>query len=359
MIHSYTSFGKLREVIVGRELDLDRRVMDMTFKYFYKEALGKVIYDSPLDGYKVSYDLVVRRNTQLDGLASVLESFGVKVHRPKKVDKVVRFQTPTFKSETSSASNVRDITLVYGNAIVETPTYIRNRYFENRALYEIFSGCWDMGRGGRWIKAPLTDLTEKTMDLEDWRIKRDFSKVDPRFEMAVDAAQFMRIGKDVICNVSTYNHFIGFQWMKSLFPESDFHMVQMTDNHIDGAVVCLKPGVFLCDPIYGGNVRDQMPEKFKSWKFIYPENLPPNKDVTGMTDADIRLASSRGMDINVLSVDENTVIASEQAVGVIKALEENGFTVCPVRLENGEIFGGGIHCSTLDLVRDGDFLDYG
>lgn len=101
-----------------------------------------------------------------------------------------------------------------------------------------------------------------------------------------------------------------------------------------------------------------MPEKFRSWKFIYPENLPPNKDVTGMTDADIRLASSRGMDINVLSVDENTVIASEQAVGVIKALEKNGFTVCPVRLENGEIFGGGIHCSTLDLVRDGDFLDY-
>lgn len=189
---------------------MDRRVMDMTFKYFYREALGEVIYESPFDGYRVNYDLVVKRNEQLDNLASVLEGFGVDVRRPKKVDRVQHFQTPTFKSETSSASNVRDITLVYGNSIVETPTYVRNRYFENRALYEIFSECWDMGRGGRWIKAPLTDLTEKTMDLEDWRKKRDFSKIDPRFEMAIDAAQFLRIGKDVLCNVSTYNHFLGF-----------------------------------------------------------------------------------------------------------------------------------------------------
>lgn len=40
MIHSNTSFGKLKEVIVGRELNIDRRIMDITFKNFYKESLG-------------------------------------------------------------------------------------------------------------------------------------------------------------------------------------------------------------------------------------------------------------------------------------------------------------------------------
>lgn len=40
MIHSCTSFGKLKEVIVGRELSLDRRIIDITFKQFYKEAIG-------------------------------------------------------------------------------------------------------------------------------------------------------------------------------------------------------------------------------------------------------------------------------------------------------------------------------
>lgn len=40
MIHSNTSFGKLKEVIVGRELNLDKRIVDLTFKYFYKENLG-------------------------------------------------------------------------------------------------------------------------------------------------------------------------------------------------------------------------------------------------------------------------------------------------------------------------------
>ena len=43
MIHSNTSFGKLREVVVGRELNLDKRIVDLTFKYFYRENLGQDI----------------------------------------------------------------------------------------------------------------------------------------------------------------------------------------------------------------------------------------------------------------------------------------------------------------------------
>lgn len=44
MIHSNTSFGKLKEVIVGRELEIDQRVSDLTFRLFYKENLKQDIY---------------------------------------------------------------------------------------------------------------------------------------------------------------------------------------------------------------------------------------------------------------------------------------------------------------------------
>ena len=44
MIHSNTSFGKLKEVIVGRELEIDHRVSDLTFRLFYKENLKQDIY---------------------------------------------------------------------------------------------------------------------------------------------------------------------------------------------------------------------------------------------------------------------------------------------------------------------------
>ena len=359
MIHSNTSFGKLKEVIVGRELNLDRRIMDITFKYFYKESLGQDVYESPFDGYSINMESVLKRNNDLDGLAKTLESRGIKVYRPDPVNKVIQFTTPTFKSEVTSANNVRDITLVYNDKLIETPTYVRNRYFENMSMYRIFNTAFDNGKGGQWIKAPNTQLTERTIDLDDWRNPRDFNNIDPRFEMAIDGAQFLRIGKDVIVNVTTYNHYLGFQWIKSFFPDTDFHMISIADNHIDGALICLKPGVFLVDPKYA-KVKDQLPDKFKNWKYLIPneESLTKNIDVTGLTDIDIRLASSRGMDINILSIDENTCVIYNRAVCVKDILERNGFETICIPFDNGEIFAGGIHCSTLDLVREDEYIRY-
>ena len=78
----------------------------------------------------------------------------------------------------------------------------------------------------------------------------------------------------------------------------------------------------------------------------------------GMTDIDIQLASSRGMDINVLSIDENTVLVNKNAKSVIKCLEAEHFNVIEVQLDYGELFAGGMHCSTLDLVRDDEYIRY-
>jgi glycine amidinotransferase len=357
MINSNTSFGKLKEVVVGRELSLAKRMSDITFRQFYREALDEKIYESPFDSYHVSMDLIDLRNQQLDDLANTLNSLGVTVHRPDVLDKVIPFTTPSFKSEMSSASNVRDVTWVYGNKLIETPTFVRNRYYENSLLYDVYNRAYDKGRGGQWIKAPLTELTEDTIDLGHWGDSRDYNNIPNNFVMAIDGAQFLRIGRDVIVNINSYNQWLGYEWIKSFFPDTDFHVLHVADNHIDGCLICLKPGVFLVNPLYP-DIRDLLPAKFRTWKYLYPEDLSANIDVTGMTDIDIRLASSRGMDVNVLSIDENTVVISDRAHGVKSILEKNGFDVVEVKLENGEIFAGGIHCSTLDLVRDDEYIYY-
>ena len=106
----------------------------------------------------------------------MLQSLGIAVYRPDEVTAVKKIRTPTFESEVSSASNVRDLTLVYRDKIVETPTFIRNRYFENMQLYGIFSKMYDDGKGGQWIRAPHTKLTDATIDLADWKDERDFSR---------------------------------------------------------------------------------------------------------------------------------------------------------------------------------------
>jgi len=142
-------------------------------------------------------------------LADILTKLNIKVYRPKTVSTVKKIKTPFFESKSSSANNIRDLTLIYKNKIIETPTFIRNRYFENINLYDIFNNAFDNGNGGQWIKSPNTFLTEQSIDLNDWTIERDFSNINKKYQMAIDAAQFLRIGRDVIVNISTYNHYLG------------------------------------------------------------------------------------------------------------------------------------------------------
>ena len=186
MINSHTSFGKLKEVVVGRELQLAKRLSDVTFKQFYREALDERIYEAPFESYTVSMDLIDQRNKELDNLAKTLENKGIVVHRPDVLDKIIPFTTPSFRSELSSASNVRDVTWVYCNKLIETPTFVRNRYYENTLLYNVYNRAYDKGRGGQWIKAPHTELTEKTIDLGHWGDTRDYANIPSNYVMAID-----------------------------------------------------------------------------------------------------------------------------------------------------------------------------
>lgn len=89
MIHCSTTFGKLKEVVVGRELEIPRRLIDITFKHFFKENLCKEgLYNSRDEIYKISEDILLKRIQQLDDLAALLESLGVKVWRPDKITQV-------------------------------------------------------------------------------------------------------------------------------------------------------------------------------------------------------------------------------------------------------------------------------
>lgn len=322
MIHCNTTFGKLKHVIVGRELEVNKRLIDFTFNNFFHENLGggDGLYNSRHEIYRISEEILQKRIEQLDDLAKILVDLGVNVDRPDRVCGVKKIKTPTYETEASSANNVRDITLIYNDTIVETPICLRNRVFENLNLYRIFNEAFDHGKGGKWVKAPNTHLVESTYDLADWKVDRDFNKINHNFEMSIDAPNFLTIGKDVIVNVATDIQYLGYEWVKSLFPESKFHMVKCADSHIDGELVCLKPGTFLLNPRFA-SVREMLPEKFRKWNFIIPEDTTEDLDTTGMTDIDIRLASSRGMDINVLSIDERRVLVNKRAVGVIRALE--------------------------------------
>jgi glycine amidinotransferase len=62
--------------------------------------------------------------------------------------------------------------------------------------------------------------------------------------------------------------------------------------------------------------------------------------------------------MNVLSVDEERVMVDDQEPELIAELERRGFTPIPCRWRHGRLIGGGFHCMTLDVRRNGDLEDY-
>ncbi|MEV0730591.1 hypothetical protein [Polymorphospora sp. NPDC050346] len=59
-----------------------------------------------------------------------------------------------------------------------------------------------------------------------------------------------------------------------------------------------------------------------------------------------------------LSVDPDTILVNEACPELARALERKGFTVVPVRHRHRRLFGGGLHCFTLDTVREGGADDF-
>jgi glycine amidinotransferase len=135
MIKVNNTYSKLKTCVVGKELDIPKRYIDETFKYFYSENLNRGLYNvyakkCGYSEYTINKEILDIRREQLDNLAKILENNNVKVYRPKDI-KTTEIKTNNFNSYSSIASNVRDLTFVYKNYIIETPVFIRNRIFEN------------------------------------------------------------------------------------------------------------------------------------------------------------------------------------------------------------------------------------
>ena len=87
------------------------------------------------------------------------------------------------------------------------------------------------------------------------------------------------------------------------------------------------------------------------WNIIQAPNPVNNKMVDGCF-------SSPWLSMNVLSIDENTIIVEEKENNLIDLFESYSFNVIPVPFFDAYMFGGGFHCQTLDLHRDGYLKSY-
>lgn len=383
MVNSFDEWSTLKEVIVGSPINYDIQDLELSFKVFfhdvaysafcypsYNNQSSQTLADSGDSGtaklstvklFKKQY--LEELTEDVDELVNALKGLGVKVSRPLTLNGAIQFKTPYWNSACIPALNIRDQAIIMGNEILETPPQVRARYFENDLLKPIFYEYFH--RGAKWTTMPKPIMTDRSFDtsyisgqnvpaMQEVYPQLE-SEFDIGYEMMFDAAQCIRFGKDILINVATKNHHLSFQWLQRHFEDKfNFHMVyQFADNHIDSIVLPLRPGKLL---LRNPGFFDKLPEPLKKWDIIYPPE--PTENIFPHYEEDDLILTTKYIDLNVLSVDEETVIVNSLFPELIKTLEQHGFTTIPVRHRHRRIFGGGFHCFTLDTVREGSLEDY-
>jgi len=378
MMNSHNDWDDLREIIVGSSENYVSHDRELSFDVFFHENLFRSDWAYPRlnqatdlntseRAWKIGKRYVEELTEDVEGLAAVLSSLGVTVHRPTTLpanpDPIAGFG---WTAPPVPALNIRDNTLIVGGEIIETPPAIRSRYLETRLLSRVFMDYYEAG--ATWTTMPRPVLTDRSFDLSYARDHETSlggpteviedpreSPFDVGYEMILDGAQCIRLGQDIIVNVANANHRKGFEWLKRhLEPEYRVQAVErMSDNHIDSMLLALKPGVFLARH---DGIKDLMPESFQNWKYIVPPI--PEADSFPQYDDDDLVLTSPYIDLNVLSVSPSHVLVNEDCHGLISTLEGEGFDVTPVRHRHRRLFGGGFHCFTLDTVRDSVLESY-
>jgi glycine amidinotransferase/scyllo-inosamine-4-phosphate amidinotransferase 1 len=388
-INSHNEWDKLKEIIVGSAVGTAA-----VLTWDRADPIPPKLMEKALELACRAYPswFLTEVEEDLDNLAATIGKAGVKVYRPNVHDLKKMYSTPFWSSTGNNIYNARDLNLVVGNTVIESPSHVKSRYFEATALYDIWYKYFE--EGFRWIAGPKPRLnTEVVSEYFRDENQRELTPEDKRYaeltngrieklhrlseaEILFEAANTLRMGKDLLYLASSSGNLKGAKWLQSVL--GDEYRVHVTSeiyrsSHIDSTVMCLRPGLVMLNSkrVNEGNC----PKIFAKWEKLYFEDVAPTSQVELHFQNDVRdpIAkelkalgfstnltdmASPWVGMNFLSLDPQTVVVDERQSSLIRFLESRKFTVVTVKLRHIYTQGGGIHCATLDTVREGGLEDY-
>jgi len=370
IVNSWNEWDPLKHVIVGRA--------DGTM---VQAPEPNVFRDWPEHGFPAGTwgplpkELEEKANEQLDNFARILESRGIRVDRPTPLDFSQRVQTPDWVQETMfGCATPRDLLLVIGNEILEATMSYRSRWFEYLCYRPLMEQYFKEDPNFKWEAAPKPRLTDKTYVSTDfWKEYEELSEEEQlkhtyekswnltEKEPLFDAADVARFGKDLFVQRSTVTNKGGIDWLRRHFPDLRIHEVTFEDPHpmhIDGTFVPVRPGLVLYT---GGRSMNRprgplQPELIQlleqnGWEVV-PCAKPVHEKKVPLSFCSIWLS------INVLVLDPKTVCVEASEIAQMEQFDKLGFEVIPVPFWDVAPFGGGLHCATVDIYREGSCEDY-
>ena len=344
-VWSCNEWDPLEEVIVGNPLHARFPPADPSTRL--AEFPDRPLSEIPSGAFP--QQIIEETDEDLNEFVQVLEKQGVTVKRPDTWPHEAKFSTINWESEGYYNYCPRDVMLVIGDQIIETPNVLRSRAQETYSYRNLLLDY--LKSGAKWYSAPKPMLLDELFDV-------DMSKPMPRNdEPAFDAANILRFGKDLLYLVSGTGNELGGQWLQTVLGD-EFRVHFLKDvyygSHIDSTFVALRPGLILANP---GRINDDtLPDILKQWDVIYS---PPMQN-TDMHDAAYKAKSigSDWIDMNAFSINPNLLVVDKDQTDLIRLLEKNGVDVVPLKLRHSKMLGGGFHCVTLDTRRTGTLERY-
>jgi len=363
-VNSFNEWGKLTDVVVGR---CEGSTIPRNEPAFVcKVPKSKTIFH--IEGPREE-EAIARGNEELDNLSKVLNGLGCNVRRPEGINFDVPTHTPDFHVPFgNTAAMPRDVLLTVGNEIIEAPMSWRARFFEYRAYRKLLNELFDEDDGWQWTAAPKPTMNDSMYDLT-YPVEPDLETSAPRKERIekrlyctnetepiFDAADVMRLGKDVFVNHSFTTNRKGYHWLKRRLAPKGFriHFFDFPQDyapmHVDTNFVPLSRNVVLVNP-------ERMPRPWvlrllekNGWKAV-------KGCVSGLA-IPARSQCSAWLGMNVLSVDEKTVLVDSLETSLMELLHSHGFETIPIAIRGLAEFGGGLHCSTVDIRRESVLESY-
>lgn len=352
-VWSHNEWDPLEEVIVGRLEGATIPSAHVTVTFNLPPVAAKLYRLAA--GWKYPKWMRDLAQKELDGFIRVLEAEGVTVRRPDIIDFSRKFKTPWWSSRGFCIACPRDLFMVLGDEILETPGCWRTRYFEGDAYRPLFKEYFR--EGARWTSAPRPQLLD---DLYDYQFRvpepgEPIRYVVNDWEPVFDAADFVRCGRDLFVTKSNVTNASGIDWLRrhlgSGYRIHEIPSLCRQPMHIDSSFMPLAPGKVLVNPDYVDIER--LPPVLKSWDVL----VAPRPDPVSGIMAKISMCSP-WTSINVLSIDHKKVVVDASQPTLIRALKDWGFDPIPTPFLAYGPFGGAFHCATLDVRRRGTLESY-
>jgi glycine amidinotransferase len=357
MVNSWNEWDPLKRVIVGRPEGTQVPAVEPGWQHDYPK------FGFPLGTYgKFPQEMVDAANEQMDNFVSILEKRGIVVDRvevhPALMD-VRAFSTPDWTQlNFRGANNPRDLFLPVGNEIMEGPCSIRARYYEYLCLRPLFERYFKEDPEFLWTSAPRPRLTdedyeqnyyynfnhvwstgEKQERAKDWRFQ--LTEKEPLW----DAADASRCGKDIF-------------WQASCVTDGLGEGYWLHPWHIDGELIAVRPGLVMVNPD-AHILTEEAVQLFKmnDWEMI-PAARPMHYYEDSVNVVGHPIEGVNWISMNTFSLGPNTICVEAHEEGYMEQLDKLGFEVVPVPYDHVMAFGGELHCTTLDVYREGTLEDY-